>query len=65
LIVQGPKGGFTLCFDLEDQVKMSRVVGQRIRLVSESTKGTRVWCVEEFKIFRLLHHGKNLRKVKE
>lgn len=44
---------------------MSWVVGQRIRLVSESAKGTKVWCIEEFKIVRILYHEKNLRKVEE
>jgi len=66
LIFKGPKKKFhPKFFYFEDKVKMSGVVGQRKRLVSESTEGTRVWCIKWLKIFRILCHGKNLRKVKE
>ena len=32
------------------------------KIVQFATKGTKVWCIKEFKIFRVLCHGKNLQK---
>lgn len=65
MIFKGLKKMFHLKIFFEDKVKISGIVGKKKRLVSESTKGTRVWCIEGLKIYRILCQGENLRKIKE
>ena len=54
-----------LCLSLENKVKEIMGCWSRDKIDKRVNQRNKSWFIEDFKVFKTLCHGKNLREVKE